>query len=132
AGTLLILDDLQWAGADALDLLGTLLQMEHTYPLHVLGAYRDTEVAFPDPLAALLANLAPLGLAVQQSVRPLAAEDAARLLAQLWEEQNPPDAERLAEVAARTGGVPFFLVSYARGMQMGSLGDGLPWGVAQS
>src|SRR5262249_45995958 len=132
AGTLLVLDDLQWAGVDALDLLTTLLQMEHMRPLHVLGAYRDTEVAFPDPLAALLANLAPLGLAVQQSVRPLAEEDSARLLAQLWGAQKPPDAERIAQVAARTGGVPFFLISCARAIQVGSIGDDLPWDVAQS
>ena len=43
AGVLLVLDDLQWAGADALDLLVLLLQ-EADFPLRVVGAYRDTEV----------------------------------------------------------------------------------------
>jgi hypothetical protein len=62
AGTLLVLDDLQWAGSDALDLLMTLVRSGSTVPLRVIGAYRDTEVQSPDPLAALLADLAAVGL----------------------------------------------------------------------
>src|SRR5262249_45436364 len=54
AGTLLILDDLQWAGDDALDLLAALVRapswapsgsVGSLLPLRVVGAYRDTEVA---------------------------------------------------------------------------------------
>ena len=54
AGTLLVLDDLQWAGADALDLLATLVRAARArarLPLRVVGAYRDTEVRPRDPLA---------------------------------------------------------------------------------
>src|SRR5436305_2026370 len=47
-GTLLLLDDLQWADPDALALLASLLHS--AAPLRVLGAYRDTEV---QPEAAL-------------------------------------------------------------------------------
>src|SRR5207237_1575463 len=43
AGTLLVLDDLQWAGHDALDLLRTLAHAAGEARLRVLGAYRDTE-----------------------------------------------------------------------------------------
>jgi hypothetical protein len=49
-----VLDDLQWAGADALELLASLLQAP-ARPLRVLGAYRSTEVAPQSPLAVALA-----------------------------------------------------------------------------
>ena len=73
AGTLLILDDLQWAGGDALDLLATLVRPEE--PLRVVGAYRDTEVSARDPLAMLLADLAQEGIAIQRAVAPLTASE---------------------------------------------------------
>src|SRR5579859_7912593 len=40
-GVLLELDDLQWAGTDALDLLGTLVRSAPEVPLRVIGAYRE-------------------------------------------------------------------------------------------
>src|SRR5437764_304799 len=58
AGTLLVLDDLQWAGPDALDLLTALVHAAAEVPLRVIGAYRDTEVQPQDPLAVTLADLA--------------------------------------------------------------------------
>src|SRR5437764_1952612 len=58
AGTLLLLDDLQWAGPDALDLLTALVRAAAEVPLRVIGAYRDTEVQPQDPLAVTLADLA--------------------------------------------------------------------------
>ena len=60
-GTLLLLDDLQWAGPDALDLIATLIRSDSAVPLRVVGAYRDTEVQPQDPLAVLLADLAHAG-----------------------------------------------------------------------
>src|SRR5205807_601937 len=53
AGTLLLLDDLQWADPDALELLATLVRAAAEIPLRVLGAYRDTEVQTNDPLAGV-------------------------------------------------------------------------------
>src|SRR5919199_1273410 len=60
AGTLLVLDDLQWAGPDALDLLAMLVRspsLVHKEKgawgesvLRVVGAYRHTEVRPADPL----------------------------------------------------------------------------------
>lgn len=56
AGTLVLLDDLQWAGDDALALLTTLVRSAVPIPLRVVGAYRDTEVHPDHPLAVLLAD----------------------------------------------------------------------------
>ncbi len=78
AGTLLVLDDLQWAGADALDLLITLMR---TVPLlRVVGAYRTSEVTMHDPLATMIADLAREVMLTQVELGPLATEEASALL----------------------------------------------------
>jgi tetratricopeptide (TPR) repeat protein len=128
AGTLLVLDDLQWAGPDALDLLATLA---HTAAgVRVVGAYRDSEVRPADPLGLLLADLAQARLVRQHPLAPLAAEAAADLLHDLL--AGVAGAERAAQEAAlqRAGGMPFFLVSYAQALQQGSA-EGVPWDLAQ-
>ena len=72
AGTLLLLDDLQWAGADALDLLAALLRSvaPPTTP-RVVAAYRDTELRPGDPLADAMADLAHAGLVTRHRLAPL-------------------------------------------------------------
>jgi transcriptional regulator with XRE-family HTH domain len=123
AGTVLLLNDLQWAGADALVLLATLVRAAPEPPLRVIGTYRDTEMAAHDTLADVLADLAHAGLARQHTLGPLPAEDARRLLGTLldgWTEDAPAVQERVVQ---RAGGVPFYLVSYAQRVARGSIGD---------
>src|SRR5205085_5325831 len=79
AGTLLVLDDLQWTGPDALDLLTALVHAAAEVPLRVLGAYRDAEGQPQDPLAVTLADLAHAGLASQHTLAPLPAEQMRQL-----------------------------------------------------
>ncbi len=110
AGTLLLLDDLQWAGPDALDLLAALVRPSFpasggdTRPtahasrahaahhaggegvLRIVGAYRDTEVRPDDPLGHLRADLARAGLLRHLALDPLAPDAAAELLADLLAE----------------------------------------------
>jgi tetratricopeptide (TPR) repeat protein/transcriptional regulator with XRE-family HTH domain len=145
-GTLLVLDDLQWAGSDALDLLATLVRSAapsaETPLLRVVGAYRDTEVQLQDPLFVLLADLAHAQLVTHHTLAPLTAEDVKQLLAGLWEGEDSPvwegdnGAVVRERVMQRTGGVPFFVVSCAQALQLGTgeeCGAGaLPWNVAQS
>jgi tetratricopeptide (TPR) repeat protein/transcriptional regulator with XRE-family HTH domain len=139
AGTLLVLDDLQWAGTDALDLLRTLLPDAGRLHLRVLGAYRDTEVRPEDPLSVALADLGSAGLAAQRGLRPLASADASRLLDSLLVDWDAPEsADRAAirdRVLRRTGGVPFFLVSCAQALRLaaeeGGTPNDVPWDVAQ-
>jgi tetratricopeptide (TPR) repeat protein/transcriptional regulator with XRE-family HTH domain len=149
SGTLLILDDLQWAGTDALDLLATLVRGaagDGRPKLCVVGAYRETEVGIQDPLAVHLADLARDGLVERRHVGPLADQDAAELLRRLLGE--PRDTDRNTDavvrerVIQRTGGVPFFLLSYAQSLQDGSetaadetlemAAERVPWTVAHS
>ena len=65
AGTLLVLDDLHWAGPDAIDLLQALLRAPVDRPLRLLAAYRDTDVVSQDLLALLVADLVREGRATR-------------------------------------------------------------------
>jgi tetratricopeptide (TPR) repeat protein/transcriptional regulator with XRE-family HTH domain len=136
AGTLLVLDDLQWAGADALDLLASLLRAPGELPLRIVGAYRSTEVRPPDPLGVLLADLGAAGQAEEARLGPLATEEASALLQSMLAARANADAALRAHLLRRTGGVPYFLVSCAEALrvstQEGRPAEALPWNVAQS
>ena len=131
AGTLLVLDDLHWAGPDAVDLLAALLAAAGAPPLRVIGAYRDSET--PARLDEFVADLARASLVRVLPLGPLTDADAERLLLQL-----APEGERmpavLPAIMRRAGGVPFFLVSYAEQVSDGGQGEAplaVPWTVAQ-
>jgi tetratricopeptide (TPR) repeat protein/transcriptional regulator with XRE-family HTH domain len=138
SGTLLVLDDLQWAGGDALDLLVTLIHSSRSKPLRIIGAYRSTEVSFGDPLASFVADLARQGLVTQHELGPLqtqAATDLIHLLLDNPSNQTPPNLT--TQLLERTGGIPFFLISCIRGLQTGTLANNaaeneLPWDVKQT
>lgn len=135
AGTLLILDDLQWAGADAFDLLLTLVRTAPS--LRVVGAYRNTEVSMNDPLASMVTDLAREGLLTQVELGPLATEEARILLRSILAGERGSEETVIERVLERAGGVPFFLISCARGLQAGALGAdegamALPWDVQQT
>jgi tetratricopeptide (TPR) repeat protein/transcriptional regulator with XRE-family HTH domain len=137
AGTLLLLDDLQWAGADALDLLASLVHQPPEAPLRVVGAYRDTEVPPGAALSITITDLAHAGLAARHLLAPLSPEESAQLLDGVlehldarWWEGRPALRERTLQ---RAGGVPFFVVSCAQALQpdMPEL-SAVPWNVEQS
>ncbi len=135
-GTVLVLDDLQRADPDALDLLAILAGSMDAPPLRIVGAYRDTDVQTGDHLFRMLGDVAQAGLARQHRLSPLAAEAAARLLEHLAPETC--DSAVRDYVLRRAGGVPFFLVSWAHalretsidGTDAGGQGD-VPWTIAQ-
>jgi len=129
AGTLLVLDDLQWAGPDALDLINMLARSASPM-LRLVGAYRDTEVRPADPLGLLLADLAQARLARQHPLGPLGADEAVALLEDLLLDVAAGKRGLVEAVQQRAGGMPFFLVSYAQALQQGSV-EGVPWDLAQ-
>jgi tetratricopeptide (TPR) repeat protein/transcriptional regulator with XRE-family HTH domain len=135
-GVLLELDDLQWAGTDALDLLGTLVRSAAEIPLQVIGAYRDTEIGPEDELSVMLAELARSDLTVHRSLGPLLPVEATALLSALVIGIDGTGTHVEEQVFQRAGGVPFFLVSYAQGLREGSLNldrrQQVPWTTAQS
>jgi predicted ATPase/DNA-binding XRE family transcriptional regulator len=133
AGTLLVLDGLQWAQQDALDLLAALVRSSSQGRLCVVGAYRDTEVQPRDPLSAMLADLAHAGLATHHALAPLAPDEARRLLDRLLEGVEEVSSALRERVLRRTGGVPSFIVSCVRGLCLdgreGGAEDVIPWDV---
>jgi predicted ATPase len=157
-GTLLVLDDLQWAGADALSLLAALarsaapLPLGGAQPLRIIGAYRNDEMQAATPLASTLADLVRAGLVVHRTLARLAPAEARQLLdAFLAHEMDGSDvqpamldAELTARLVQRAEGVPFFIVSCAQeltgasrlstatSMQVVPLEADLPWTVRKS
>ncbi|GAC1432302.1 MAG: hypothetical protein NVSMB65_05890 [Chloroflexota bacterium] len=134
AGTALLLDDVQWAGSDALDLLLVLARQAGGVPLRVVVAYRDTEVTPGGVLSAAMADLAGARLVRHHTVGPLAPSESGMLLDSLLERGHGADEMARTQVVARSGGVPFFLVSCAAGLRLGDGGDpnAVPWDIAQS
>ncbi len=135
AGTLLVLDDLQWAGADALELLVSLMRTAGP-PLRVIGAYRATDMAVDHPLAVTCAELAEAQLVTLRTLRPLAEHEAEELFASLRGDVERVAPALAAQMVQRLGGVPFFLVSYARSLEGEGGAEpasaGLPWDLRQS
>lgn len=137
AGTLLVLDDLQWASSDALDLLGSLLRATARRPLGVICAYRQTDILSTAPLSLLVADLAREIGAQRIELGPLARPEAEKLLSLLLEGSAVDQQTALVEtVLRRAGGVPYFLVSCAQGLCTGALGDParepIPWQVTET
>lgn len=142
-GTLLVLDDLQWAGMDTLDLLATLVRAQGARPLRVIGAYRNTEVEPQSPLHVLLVDLVREGIARWIELGPLAREESVALLKSLLPVQIAADPTQVAHLLTKTGGVPFYLVTCALTVASGATDSGgnaptnstqagVPWEVEQS
>ncbi len=131
AGTLLVLDDLHWAGPDVLDLLQALVRAPTECPLRILGAYRDTDIGQEDPLALLAADLTREERASRALLAPLAEAEAKALLAQLLPETADGEPHLRHQVLERAGGVPLFLVSCVQALLTGSLtwngSSHVPW-----
>lgn len=141
-GTLLVLDDFQWVGTDALDLLAALLHARPRTPLRIIGAYRDTELTPRHPLAVALADFAHAGLVTVAELVPLSPDESLALATALLGEALDQRPALAAHMARRSGGVPFYLVSLAQAVRSGAhqgddtvdaeCAESVPFGVAQS
>ncbi len=141
-GALLVLDDLQWGAPDSLNLLLTLIRSaaapERPVQLRVVAAARDTRLDVHHPFSQFVTNLARDGLVARTHLGSLKMEHASKLLhAALADVHDISYAEREVAIRlalARAGGVPFFLMSFARALsdRHGDTnqilaGTGIPW-----
>jgi transcriptional regulator with XRE-family HTH domain/tetratricopeptide (TPR) repeat protein len=122
AGTLLILDDLQWAGADTLQLITRLLHGAGPHRIRILAAYRSTAVKPGQTYSTFLAEMAREQLVNRCALLPLESQDAAALASALLhgivdDANQEESALVIRKLVERTGGVPFYLVSCARELQ---------------
>ena len=136
AGALLLLDDLHWAGADAFDLLTSLVSTPEGTPLRIIGAYRNTDVDAEHPVTMLQADLAREGGVNLIPLSPLAPDDATTLVASILLPKSSVDIDQAERLAQWAGGVPFHLVTCAVSVGVGVWDgvdpDKLPFAVAAS
>ncbi|HEX5440087.1 MAG TPA: AAA family ATPase, partial [Ktedonobacterales bacterium] len=135
AGTLLVFDDLQWAGSDACDLLEALARNATTAPLRMIGAYRNSEISAASPLAQTITHLEHEGILHQHALSPLTEDESVTLLRQLLPDDTISEEVR-QHVTQQCGGIPFYLVGWAQALASGTLpagqDDALPSDVMQS
>jgi tetratricopeptide (TPR) repeat protein len=128
SGTVLLLDDLHWASADALALLASILRSADASRLRVVLAYRSTEVWPDDPLALLLGDLIRNRRATRVVLGPLDEAAAHELLDRLLAEVTEGGEELRDRLFRCAGGVPLFLVSYAHAARSGALSTSVSGG----
>ncbi|GAY09472.1 AAA family ATPase [Pseudonocardia sp. N23] len=119
APVLLVVDDVQWADAATLRLLGAMRAHLASTAVLLLATCRDTD---PDAAQALDTLLADRRIAL----RGLAAPMLVPVVAELTGEDVDPAAA--AELHARTGGNPFFAAEVVRMRRAGDA-TGVPGGV---
>ena len=102
------LDDVQWAGMNALGLIDAVVTDESLRGLLIVGSYRNADVAPDHPLARTFARWASLGTSPQQlHLLNLDPTGLRQLLAEILR-LPPAQAVRLAEaIGSRTDGNPF-------------------------
>jgi predicted ATPase len=104
---LLVLDDLHWTDASSQQLLTYLARRLHSYPILLLGTYRENEVLATHPLRLLLTMLQREQVITMLTVPPLADSYIGTLLSHL----PRPLAQRIQRQAA---GNPFFAEELAQ------------------
>jgi class 3 adenylate cyclase len=112
-----VLDDFHWADAQSVALLKHVARSIVDSSLMVLVTYRDTDLGTEDPLTAVLAELHRLEDIERISLHGLAIDDVAAMTAAAA--GHDLDAEGLAlagEIAAETGGNPFFVGEILRNL----------------
>jgi predicted ATPase len=113
-GALLVLDDLQSASTEALDLLAFLLSGPTR--VRLLGAYRPGDLASMHPPSALVANLLHRDDLELVQLQPLNAAQSRQMIVNLL----PPtasDDQRVADAVRLSDGVPLYLVCFARSLR---------------
>jgi DNA-binding winged helix-turn-helix (wHTH) protein len=104
---LVLLEDLQWAGAESLRLLEHLAHETVEAPLLLLATVRDEPREHGHPLSRTLALLRSQDCTAEVALAPLSRAEVAALVERVLGRPAPPDLT--SELSARTEGVPLFL-----------------------
>jgi tetratricopeptide (TPR) repeat protein len=109
SGLLLVQEDLHWADASTLLLLGLLASKLSGARLILLGTLRSAEVDLSPPLTDLLADLSRASMGEHVGLPPLTPADVSTLVVSLH--GAPVPHEVIDGLYAETEGNPFFLTS---------------------
>jgi serine/threonine protein kinase len=111
----LFLDDLQWADAGTLELVGYLLAEPEFRSTLLIGAYRHNGVAASDPLRQTLDKLRATGVELSEiALGPLSLGDVTQLVIDSLHAEVDR-AELLAQlIHKQTGGNPLFAVQFLK------------------
>jgi DNA-binding NarL/FixJ family response regulator len=120
--TVVFLDDLQWADAATLELLGNWARPLPGLPLLVLGAYRSDELALRHPLRGLRARVRAVGAEHHVHLGALAPAESALVVERVLGPGVSP--EVAATIHRRAGGLPFYLEELAAAVAQAGDGAG--------
>ena len=123
---MVVLDDLHWADAASLQLLGHLAHASLPMAVSVVATFRDSDVGRGHPLTALLANLRRTPSVDRVGLLGLDDYEIIGLMEAAAGHNLPDDGVALAHTIRReTGGNPFFVVELLRHLvQEGTLAPG--------
>ncbi|HEX6337297.1 MAG TPA: AAA family ATPase [Jiangellaceae bacterium] len=116
AGSVLVLDDLQWADQATIDLLRLLTRRVHRTRTLIIGMHRDEEIGIDHPLRGLIGDVARSTAGQRLTVGSLSRDAVAAIVAKCG--RDPDDVLRL------TAGNAFFVQEVAA-----TVGEGLPTSV---
>jgi len=112
-----VLDDLHWADAQSLALSKHVLRSIEQGALEVIVTYRDSELGKDHPMTAVLADLRSLQGVQRIALHGLATDEVAEIMTTIAGHELEADAIELAgQIAAETGGNPFFVGEILRGL----------------
>jgi predicted ATPase len=128
-GCLLVLDDLHWAGTDALELVGWLLRAES--PVRVLGSYCDLDLSPRKPFFSFVSDLVRRDEARRLRVARLDAAQSEALTRNVLGEPTRVQQADVDRLVSRADGVPLFIVGLAQALRAGSVDrERVPWDLA--
>jgi class 3 adenylate cyclase len=112
-----VLDDFQWADGQSVALLKHIARNLEHGPLHLLVTYRESDLTNEHPLTAALADLRRLDGVERIALQGLRTEDVqAMTAAAAGHELDADGAALAADIAAETGGNPFFVGEILRNL----------------
>jgi DNA-binding CsgD family transcriptional regulator len=107
----ILLDDLQWSDSATLELLPALASEAVSRPLLLIGTYRDVGLPRLHPLRSTRTDLRRHGRLNEISLGGLSPTECATLATAVL--GRPPDDVLLADLVARSSGLPYFVEELA-------------------
>ncbi|MEW6379981.1 MAG: AAA family ATPase [bacterium] len=108
---ILFFDDLQWADEGSIELFGRIAEKAGSYPLLIIGGFRDTELGESHPLRQTVEKLEIGGTPPSEiHLENLGIEDTRKIISQILTEDEDTISPLADDIYQKSRGNPFFLV----------------------